>query len=70
MQITIKIECQTVDELFSHLSSIKDQVRKECKKRNLIGEDELPDGFQVTDNNCYGTHIMAVGLVLLPLDNG
>ena len=36
----------------------------------LFAKDELPDGFQVTDNNCYGTHIMAVGLVLLPLDNG
>ena len=50
-KVSIEINCETEEEILSHLSVIRREVKKIAKKG-------IPDGLDVQfdDNNCYGTH--------------
>lgn len=63
MKIKINIECDTINELYSHLSELKRQVKARCKERNLnpLEDEFLPkDYIGLSDNNCYGTHDVVI----------
>jgi hypothetical protein len=63
MQITIKIECDTINEFAAHLTELKKQVKARAKERNLnpLKDEFLPkDYIALSDNNCYGTHDVVI----------
>ncbi len=62
MEITIKIDCETINDFYAHLTVLRKQVKSECKKQKL---DPLNDEFKVGknlfyDDNCYGTHYVKI----------
>jgi hypothetical protein len=58
MKMLIEIDCDNLQELYSHLSQMKVAVFKLMKK--IKGTDELPVGFTLEDDNCYGSHYAIV----------
>jgi hypothetical protein len=59
MTLEIKIDCETIGELFSHLAHLDMQIRKQVKKHKLSDDaDSFPTGsdLELCDSNCYGTH--------------
>jgi len=58
MIIEITINCETEDEIFSHLTKIRRQIKSEIKKQG--GELSYPNTLE--DSNCYGTH----DVILIP----
>jgi hypothetical protein len=53
MNIKIEIDCDDHNELFAHLTVIRQQLKKELKKNpDFTGELE--------DSNCYGYHSIDV----------
>lgn len=58
MEITIKIDCNDVEDIFTHLSIIRQQLRAKFKKIDL--DVDLFKTFKVEDNNCYGYHSVIV----------
>jgi hypothetical protein len=59
MKVLIEIDCDDVQELYSHLAKMKMQVFILMKKR-FKKTDELPTGFVIEDDNCYGSHYAIV----------
>ena len=68
MKVQIEIECSDVDEIFAHLTVIRQQLRKEFKKLQKEQPDEQWEPFEVEDNNCYGYHCASVVDDLGPLE--
>lgn len=63
MEITIKIECETINEFYAHLTELAKQVKRSAKKQKLNPlEDEFQaeDADSLCDNNCYGTHEVTI----------
>ena len=57
MKIKIEIDCETISDLYSHLSELRRQIKKETKKRKLDPlRDEFGSDVNLYDDNCYGTH--------------
>ncbi len=57
MNITIEIDCETIQELGQHLSALRDQITSKARRNKLdIYKDEFTNGKGLSDNNCYGTH--------------
>ena len=59
MEITIKIECDTINEFHAHLTELARQVKRSAKKQKLNPlEDEFQaeDADSLSDDTCYGTH--------------
>lgn len=57
MKVTITIECTEFDEVSSHLSVIRKQLKKEFKKIENQDDQTYPfKTFTVVDDNCYGYH--------------
>lgn len=56
MKATITIECDDEQELFAHLSVIRQEVKKEVKKQN----GEITKKARIYDSNCYGQHLIIV----------
>lgn len=56
MKITITIECIEDEEILTHLSVIRQQVRKEIKRQKYF----LQEKAVLTDNNCYGYHKVTI----------
>lgn len=50
-KVLITINCETEEEILTHLSVIRKEVKKIAKKG-------IPNGLDVefNDDNCYGTH--------------
>jgi hypothetical protein len=53
MKVTIEIDCSDEDEIYTHLSVIKSQIKKKIK---TLDPDAKWEPFTVEDNNCYGHH--------------
>lgn len=61
MKITIKIEnCESVNELYSHLNAIKQSIKSEAKIRKVNGFDEFEKTVTISDMNCYGEHYVKI----------
>lgn len=61
MRISIEIECDTIQELKSHLSVLNAQITKYVKTNKLDKHhDELSSSVVIEDDNCYGCHILQV----------
>lgn len=61
MKIEIQIECDTIQELFAHLSCLQQQVIKQAKvNKQDITRDDFAPGTELSDNNCYGVHLLIV----------
>ena len=58
MDINIRIECSDYDEILTHLSVIRSEIKK---KRNEIEfeSDELTT-IKIEDSNCYGYHLVEI----------
>lgn len=57
MEITINIECETIDEFLAHLQKIQKQAITKSKYEKLDTKyDEFINGKRMKDCNCYGTH--------------
>jgi hypothetical protein len=55
MIVKIDIDCDTWDEVFTHLSVIRHQIRKSKKK------NPSPQRLVVLeDDNCYGSHMVRI----------
>ena len=52
MIATIKIECESYDDLQAHLSEIKNELKR--KKKVICAEEEQE--IRIEDSNCYGSH--------------
>lgn len=63
MQITIQIDCDTIQEFHNHLTKLATQVKRSAKKQKLnLLKDEFQkeDADSLSDNNCYGTHSVII----------
>ena len=60
LRVDIIIECETEDEIFSHLSVIRSQIKKKLKSIN----NEVTETVQLEDSNCYGNHTVIINLDL------
>lgn len=61
MKITVKIECETISDFYSHLSELRRQIKKQARKLKLDPlRDEFPKTVDLYDDNCYGTHTVTV----------
>ena len=56
MNIEIKIDCETEQELLSHLYVVRQKIKREIKKQG--GGIKVP--FDADDNNCCGHHTIIV----------
>lgn len=57
MRITIEIECESITDFYSHLTELRKQIKKKCKKENRNShKDEFTTSKGLDDDNCYGTH--------------
>jgi hypothetical protein len=54
MKLQIEIDCETVEEMFTHISVIRDQLKRRMKGWDKY--DEPREAVTVEDNNCYGCH--------------
>lgn len=60
MKVNIEIDCSDVEEIFTHLSVIRQQLRKKFKTMWKEHPDKQWEPFTVEDNNCYGVHTCEV----------
>lgn len=56
MMIDISISCEDESELFSHLTKIRSQIKREIKKQ--YGALDYPATLE--DDNCYGHHTVNI----------
>lgn len=57
IRVDIVIECETEEEILTHLSVIRGQIRKKLK---TVGEVNKP--ILLEDSNCYGSHNIIISL--------
>lgn len=61
MEITIKIECETINEFYTHLTELQRQIKKKTKREKLNPfNDEFTNGNRLSDDNCYGEHSVEI----------
>lgn len=58
IKIEINIECETEDEILAHLSVIRQTIKKHLRKN-----PEITQPVRFTDENCYGEHVVEIGLI-------
>jgi hypothetical protein len=58
LRVDIVIECETEDEIFSHLAKIREQIKVKLKTIN----NEVTETIQLEDSNCYGDHTVIINL--------
>ncbi len=69
MNIQINIDCETIGELYSHLTMLRSQIKKEATRLKLNPNDDefTPEmKLDLDDANCYGEHEV---LILEPKEN-
>lgn len=59
MEITIKIQCDDDDEALTHLSVIRQTLKKKLKESH---DSDNGDYLEFSDSNCYGDHEVKVTL--------
>lgn len=63
MEITVKINCETISDFHAHLTELAKQVKRSAKKQKLNplkDEFEVEDSDSLCDDNCYGTHTVKI----------
>lgn len=62
MRALIEINCESEEELLSHLSVIRIQVKRAFRK-HLKNDPEYMEepSFELKDSNCYGDHRVIIG---------
>lgn len=60
--IRIDIECNTMAELYAHISTLKEQVWSERRRLKIPWEDEPCPDMELDDSNCYGDHQVQIEL--------
>lgn len=61
MKVTIKIECDTIAEFYSHLTKLRIDIKKQARKMKLNpAEDVFPRAVELDDDNCYGEHTVKI----------
>lgn len=57
-EVNIIINCETEEEILSHLSAIRSRFKKELRKL----PNGIPDGVDMEwdDDNCYGSHVVRI----------
>lgn len=58
LRVDIVIECETEDEILSHISVIRQQIKNKLKQIN----NEVTQTIQLEDSNCYGNHTVIINL--------
>lgn len=58
-RVTIEIECETKDEIISHLIDIRHTILKKIQLAKRRKEAEIP-AIEFDDNNCYGSHTVKI----------
>jgi hypothetical protein len=58
LRVDIVIECETEDQILSHLSMIRKQIKDKLKAIN----NEVMDTIHIEDSNCYGDHTVIINL--------
>lgn len=58
MNLKIEIDCETFDELMTHLTVIRQSIRREFKRQgdNILSDGSAVADFELSDDNCYGEH--------------
>lgn len=59
MEITIKIDCESISEFYAHLGMLRKQIKKTANKHKLgliSDEFEPHHAKELYDDNCYGSH--------------
>lgn len=59
MKTEINIECEDERELLTHLSVIRQQIKKAFK---TLEKEPEQDVVRLSDNNCYGDHTVEIQL--------
>ena len=54
VNVNIHIACDSLEELLTHLSVIRSQIKKQAINKEGYAE------WKVMDNNCYGTHVAQI----------
>ncbi len=62
LRVDIVIECETEEEILSHLAKITKQVKDKLKAIN----NEVTKTIQLEDSNCYGDHTVIIKEVASP----
>lgn len=61
MMHIIQIECETIGELYTHLTVLKKQIKKKAKKEKLNpAKEAFKENDSIIDDNCYGYHSLTV----------
>lgn len=63
MKVNVKIECETISELHTHLIELAKQVKKSARKQKLnpLRDEFAPeDADSLCDDNCYGSHAVKI----------
>lgn len=60
MKVNIEINCETINELLSHITAIKEEVKKNAKARQLYMPDDDFPNMKWQDNNCCGDHKVSI----------
>jgi len=58
LRVDIVIECETEDEVLSHLRVIQKQIKAKYRETN----NEVKGTIQLEDSNCYGDHTVIINL--------
>jgi hypothetical protein len=57
LRVDITILCETEEEILSHLSAMRAELKKQLKEK-----PEITHCIQIEDSNCYGEHLMVINL--------
>lgn len=59
-EIDISIYCETEEEILTHLSVIRSQVKKEIRRRKGEIDLQKDEVITITDEACYGQHSLTI----------
>lgn len=57
LRVDITILCETEEEILTHLSHIRAEIKKELKAK-----PEITHTIEIEDSNCYGEHLCVINL--------
>lgn len=60
MKTTIKIECESIGELKSHLCLVLENVIIKATQIGLDNDDTFTQRHELSDNNCHGTQEVVI----------
>lgn len=60
MITNIKIDCDSLNELFAHFSAIEHAIKKRQRDDLESPQQAFAETVQIYDDNCYGTHEVTI----------